>query len=131
MVIRIRMSKSLHNHIKATAAYVGKSKEEILQSVCRSYLNSRPVVHFNVGELYYIPGDDVVSVRGVNAKIVDDDEFRKYIYRRCQEEREKKFRIFRSYAVEAGISSRPPETLEEAEQMACSMKKTKKNGFSA
>ena len=123
MVLKIRMTKELHNHIKATAAHVGKSKEEVLQLVCHNYLNSLPVVHFDVGELYYIQGEDVVSVRGVNAKIVSDDEFRKYIYRRCQEEREKKVRIFRSYAVEAGISSRPPQTLEEAEQMACSMKK--------
>lgn len=123
MVIRIRMSKSLHNHIKATAAHVGKSKSEFLRSVCQNYLNSHPVVHFNVGELYYIQGEDVVSVRGVNAKIVADDEFRKYIYRRCQEEMEKKVRIFRSYAVEAGISSRPPETLEEAKQMAFITKK--------
>ena len=123
MVLRIRMTKPLHNHIKATAAYVGKSKSEVLQAVCRSYLNSRPVVSFNVSELYYKPGEDVVTVRKVTGKIIADDEFRKYIYRRCQEEREKKVRIFRSYAVEAGISSRPPETLEEAEQMACSMKK--------
>ena len=112
MVLKIPMTKSLHNHIKATANNVGKSKEEFLQSVCRSYLNSRPVVQFNVGELYYIPGEEVVSVRGLDGKIVADDEFRKYIYRRCQEERQKKVRIFRSYAVEAGISSRPPETLE-------------------
>ena len=123
MVLKIQMTKSLHNHIKATAAHVGKSKEEFLQSVCQNYLNSRPVVHFDVGELYYIPGEEVVSVRGVNGKIVVDDEFRKYIYRRCQEERQKKVRIFRSYAVEAGISSRPPETLEEAKQMAFITKK--------
>lgn len=119
MVLKIRMTKALHNHIKATADHVGKSKSDVLQSVCRSYLNSRPVVHFNVGELYYKPGEDVVSVRGVNGKIVADDEFRKYIYRRCQEEREKKVRIFRSFAAEAGISTRPPETIEEAKQMAC------------
>ena len=123
MLLKIRMSKSLHNHIKATAAYVGKSKSEFLRSVCQNYLNSSHVVHFDVSELYYMPGEEVVSVRGLDGKIVADDEFRKYIYRRCQEEREKKVRIFRSYAVEAGISSRPPETLEEAEQMACSMKK--------
>ena len=119
MVMKLPMTKSLHNHIIATANHVGKSKSEFLRSVCKNYLNSHPVVHFNVGELYYMPGEDVVSVRGVNGKIVADDEFRKYIYRRCQEERQKKIRIFRSYAVEAGISSRPPETLEEAEQMAC------------
>ena len=123
MVLKIPMTKSLHNHIKATANNVWKSKEEFLQSVCQNYLNSRPVVHFDVGELYYIPGEEVVSVRGVNAKIVADDEFRKYIYRRCQEERQKKVRIFRSYAVEAGISRRPPETLEEAKQMAFITKK--------
>ena len=64
--------------------------------------------------------NDIVRIDiGVNGKIVADDEFRKYIYRRCQEEREKKVRIFRSYAAEAGISARPPETLEEAMQMAC------------
>lgn len=125
MVFKIRMTKALHNHIIATANHVGKSKSEFLRSVCQNYLNSNPVVHFNVGELYYIPGEDVVSVRGVNAKIVADDEFRKYIYRRCQEEMDKKVRIFRSYAVEAGISSRPPETLEEAEQMACYYDKKK------
>ena len=125
MVLKIRMTKALHNHIKATANHVGKSKSEFLRSVCQNYLNSHPVVHFNVGELYYIPGEDVVSVRGVNEKIVADDEFRKYIYRRCQEEREKKVRFFRSYAVEAGISTRPPETLEEARQIACYS--TKKN----
>ena len=125
MVFKIRMTKALHNHIKATAAYVGKSKSEVLQDVCRSYLNSRPVVQLNVSELYYKPGEDVVTVRKVTGKIIADDEFRKYIYRRCQEEREKKVRIFRSYAVEAGISSRPPETLEEAEQMACYYDKKK------
>ena len=123
MVSKIQMTKSLHNHIKATANHVGKSKSEFLLSVCQNYLNSRPVVHFDVGELYYIPGEEVVSVRGVKGKIVVDDEFRKYIYRRCQEERQKKVRIFRSYAVEAGISSRPPETLKEAEQMAVITKK--------
>ena len=123
MVLKIPMTKSLHNHIIATAAHVGKSKEEFLQSVCHNYLNSRPVVHFDVSELYYKPGEEVVSVRGLDGKIVADDEFRKYIYRRCQEERQKKVRIFRSYAVEAGISSRPPETLEEAEQMAFITKK--------
>lgn len=119
MVLKIRMTKALHNHIKATADHVGKSKSYVLQSICRSYLNSRPVVHFNVSELYYKPGEDVVSVRGVNGKIVADDEFRKYIYRRCQEERQKKVRIFKSFSVEAGISHRPPETIEEAGQMAC------------
>ena len=125
MVFKIRMTKALHNHIKATAAYVGKSKSEVLQDVCRSYLNSRPVVQLNVSELYYKPGEDVVTVRKVTGKIIADDEFRKYIYRRCHEEMDKKVRIFRSYAVEAGISSRPPETLEEAEQMACYYDKKK------
>lgn len=43
MVLKIRMTKALHNHIQATAAHVGKSKSEVLQAVCRSYLNSRPV----------------------------------------------------------------------------------------
>lgn len=119
MILKIRMTKALHNHIKATADHVGKSKSEVLQSVCRSYLNSRPVVHFNVSELYYKPGEDVVTVRKVTGKIVADDEFRKYIYMRCQEERQKKVRICRSYSEEAGISIRPPDTLEEAEQMAC------------
>ena len=119
MVLKIRMTKALHNHIQATADHVGSNMADVLRAVCRSYLDSRPVVHFNVSELYYKPGEDVVSVRGVNGKIVADDEFRKYIYRRCQEEREKKVRIFRSYVAEAGISTRPPETLEEARQMAC------------
>ena len=119
MVLKIRMTKALHNHIQATADHVGSNMADVLRAVCLSYLNSRPVVQFNVSELYYKPGEDVVSVRGVNAKIVADDEFRKYIYRRCQEERQKKVRIFRSYAAEAGISNRPPVTLEDAAQMAC------------
>ena len=119
MVLKIRMTKALHNHIQATADHVGSNKADVLRAVCRSYLNSRPVVQFNVSELYYKPGEDVLTVRKVTGKIVADDEFRKYIYRRCQEEREKKVRFFRSYAAEAGISTRPPDTLEEAEQMAC------------
>lgn len=119
MVLKIRMTKALFNHVAATAQHVGKRKSKIFQAVCQSYLNSRPVVQYEVGELYYKPGARIVSVRDVNGKIVADDEFRKYIYRRCQEEREKKVRIFRSYAAEAGISTSPPETLEEARQMAC------------
>lgn len=119
MVLKIRMTEALHNHIKATADHVGSNKQRVLKAVCRSYLNSSPVVQYEVGELYYKPGARIVSVRDVSGKIVADDEFRKYIYRRCQEERQKKVRIFRSYAAEAGISTRPPDTLEEAEQMAC------------
>ena len=119
MVLKIRMTKALHNHIQATADHVGSNMADVLRAVCRSYLNSKPVVQYEVGELYYKPGEKVVPVRKVCGKIVADDEFRKYIYRRCQEEREKKVRIFRSYAAEAGISTRPPETLEEARQMAC------------
>lgn len=131
MVLKIPMTKALHNQIKATADHVGKSKSEFLQSVCQKYLNSSHVVQFNVSELYYMPGEDVVTVRKVTGKIVADDEFRKYVYRRCQEEREKKVRIFRSYAAEAGISTRPPDTLEEAKQMALLRKKLKKDGFAA
>lgn len=119
MTLNIRMTEALLNHIQATADHVGSNRQRVLKSVCRSYLNSRPVVQYEVSKLYYKAGENVVSVRGVDGKIVADDEFRKYIYRRCQEEREKKVRIFRSYAAEAGISTRPPETLEEARQMAC------------
>lgn len=119
MTLNIRMTEALKNHVQATADHVGSNRQRVLKAVCRSYLNSRPVVQFNVSELYYKPGNQIISVRGLDGKIVADDEFRKYIYRRCQEEREKKVRIFRSYAAEAGISTRPPETLEEARQMAC------------
>lgn len=119
MTLNIRMTEALKNHVQATADHVGSNRQRVLKAVCRSYLNSRPVVQFNVSELYYKPGNQVISVRGLDGKIVADDEFRKYIYRRCQEERQKKVRIFRSYAAEAGISTRPPETLEEARQMAC------------
>ena len=119
MVLKIRMTEALKNHVQATADHVGSNKADVLRAVCRSYLNSRPVVQYKVSELYYKPGEDVVTVRKVTGKIVADDEFRKYIYRRCQEERDKKVRIFKSFAVEAGISSHPPETLEDAAQMAC------------
>ena len=119
MVLKIRMTNALHNHIQATADHVGSNMADVLRAVCRSYLNSRPVVQFNVSELYYKPGEDVLTVRKVTGKIVGDDEFRKDIYRRCQEERDKKVRMFKSYAAEAGISTRPPETLEESRQMAC------------
>ena len=123
MVIKVRMSEELYGTILATAEHVKLKPAEVLQIICRSYLNGRPVAQINTSQTYYKPGRRVVSIRKVPLPIVADDEFRKYIYRRCQEEREKKVRIFRSYAVEAGISSRPPETLEEAKQMAFITKK--------
>ena len=123
MVIKVRMSEELYGTILATAEHVKLKPAEVLQIICRSYLNGRPVAQINTSQTYYRPGRRVVSIRKVPLPIVADDEFRKYIYRRCQEEREKKVRIFRSYAVEAGISSRPPETLEEAKQMAFITKK--------
>ena len=125
MVIKVRMTEELYGTILATAEHVKLKPAEVLQIICRSYLNGRPVAQINTSQTYYKPGRRVVSIRKVPLPIVADDEFRKYIYRRCQEEREKKVRIFRSYAVEAGISSRPPETLEEAKQMACYYDKKK------
>lgn len=120
MVIKVRMSEELYGTILATAEHVKLKPAEVLQIICRSYLNGRPVAQINTSQTYYKPGRRVVSIRKVPLPIVADDEFRKYIYRRCQEEIQKPVKHFSSYAAEAGlISPRAPVTLEEAMQMAC------------
>ena len=120
MVIKVRMSEELYGTILATAEHVKLKPAEVLQIICRSYLNGRPVAQINTSQTYYKPGRRVVSIRKVPLPIVADDEFRKYIYRRCQEEIKKPVKHFSSFAAEAGlISPRAPVTLEEAAQMAC------------
>ena len=120
MVIKVRMTEELYGTILATAEHVKLKPAEVLQIICRSYLNGRPVAQINTSQTYYKPGRRVVSIRKVPLPIVADDEFRKYIYRRCQEEIKKPVKHFLSFAAEAGlISPRAPVTLEEAAQMAC------------
>ncbi|MGN1366072.1 MAG: hypothetical protein ACI406_11945 [Victivallis vadensis] len=74
---------------------------------------------FVIDERCYESGSVVLTIKGLPFKIEANDEFRLYLARRCEMALREERRIHRSYAREAGISSRPPATLEEAMQMAC------------
>lgn len=119
MVLKIRMTNELYNHVLATAEHIKEDASCVVKAVCIGFLNSRPVAQYEVKEVYYKSGDKIFSVRGIPDKIVADDEFRKYLYRRCKEELQKEVKHYRSYAKEAGIATSAPESIEEAAQMAC------------
>lgn len=119
MELKIRMSDELYLLVLRTAEHVGRKPSEVLQIIVRNYIVNRGVAQFEIRETCYKPGNMVMTVRKVTEPVKADNDFRRYIARRCMEELDKKRSIHRSFAAEAGISNRPPETLEEAMQMAC------------
>lgn len=119
MELKIRMSDELYLLVLRTAEHAGRKPSEVLRVIVRNYIGSRPVAQFEIRETCYKPGNIVMTVRKVTEPVRADSDFRRYIARRCMEELDKKRSIHRSFAAEAGISHRPPETLEEAMQMAC------------
>lgn len=119
MELKIRMSDELYLLVIRTSEHVGKTPAEVLRAAIRGYVNKRPVAQFKIRETCYKPGRMVVTVRKITEPVKADNDLRLFIARRCMEELDKKRSIHRSFAAEAGISHRPPETLEEAMQMAC------------
>lgn len=119
MELKIRMSDELYLLVLRTAEHVGKTPAEVLRAAIRGYVNKRPVAQFEIRETCYRPGRMVVTVRKITEPVKADNDLRLFIARRCTEELDKKRSIHRSFAAEAGISHRAPETLEEAMQMAC------------
>ena len=52
MVIKVRMTEELYGTILATAEHVKLKPAEVLQIICRSYLNARPVAQINTSQSY-------------------------------------------------------------------------------
>lgn len=119
MELKIRMSDELYLLVLRTAEHAGRKPSEVLRVIVRNYAANRPVAQFEIRETCYKPGNMVMTVRKISEPVKADNSLRIFIARRCMEELDKKRSIHRSFAAEAGISHRPPETLEEAMQMAC------------
>lgn len=124
MTFNIRMTPELHQKIICAANAVNAENNpvnvsEFVRRTARAYVAGKPVSPFAIHERYYKPGSVVLTIKGLPFKIEAGDDFRLYLARRCEMALREERRIHRSYAREAGISSRPPATLEEAMQMAC------------
>ena len=121
---KIRISEVLHQKLICAANAVSTDSNpvnvsEFVRRTARAYASGKPVLPFVIDERCYKSGSVVLTIKGLPFKIEADDEFRLYLARRCEMALREERRIHRSYAREAGISSRPPATLEEAMQMAC------------
>jgi len=121
---KIRISEVLHQKLICAANAVNAENNpvnvsEFVRRTARAYVARKPVAPFEIHERCYKAGDIVLTIKGLPFKIEADDAFRLYLARRCEMALREERRIHRSYAREAGISSRPPATLEEAMQMAC------------
>ena len=121
---KIRISEVLHQKLICAANAVSTDSNpvnvsEFVRRTARAYASGKPVSPFVIDERCYKSGSVVLTIKGLPFKIEADDEFRLYLARRCEMALREERRIHRSYSREAGISSRPPATLEEAMQMAC------------
>lgn len=121
---KIRISEVLHQKLICAANAVSTDSNpvnvsEFIRRGARAYASEKTVAPFAISERCYKTGSVVLTIKGLPFKIEADDEFRLYLARRCEMALREERRIHRSYAREAGISSRPPATLEEAMQMAC------------
>lgn len=121
---KIRMSKILHQKLICAANAVSTDSNpvnvsEFIRRAARAYASGKPVSPFVIDERCYESGDTVLTIKGLPFRIEANDEFRLYLARRCEMALREEHRFYRSYSREAGISSRPPATLEEAAQMAC------------
>lgn len=124
MTFNIRMTPELHQKIICAANAVNAENNpvnpaEFVRRAARAYAAGKPVSPFSIHERGYKSGNVGMTIKGLPFKVEADDDFRLYLARRCEMALREERRIYRSYAREAGISSRPPATLEEAMQMAC------------
>lgn len=124
MTFNIRMTPELHQKIICAANAVNAENNpvnpaEFVRRTARAYVAGKPVSPFSIHERGYKSGNVGMTIKGLPFKIEADDAFRLYLARRCEMALREERRFYRSYAREAGISSRPPATLEEAMQMAC------------
>lgn len=119
MEIKVRMTHELFNLVNSASAHIGYSPSFVMRRCINGYISGRAVAPFVINETCYKSGPVVFTVKKVSKKIETGDDLRRFIARRCLEVLSCPKKIYKSYAAEAGISSRPPDTLEEAEQMAC------------
>ena len=87
----IRVTEALHQLIKRTARHVGLVDSVVIRKTARGITRGRPVVHFDVSEMYYQNPEKVIRVRDFTMPPgITPEEFRKLLAMRCMEELAKK-----------------------------------------
>ena len=82
----IRITTALHDLLRKTAAHRKMDVSEVIRRAANGIRNNRPVVHFELQEMYHEKPDTVLKVRGLVMPEIQPDEFRKLLALRCLEE---------------------------------------------